>query len=1108
MQTEIRNSGIDVIGDVPWGTHFCQFYQTRQDLIDTLVPYFKSGLESNEFCMWVTADNLTREEAVNAMLNAFPDFLKYMKKGQIEILPYDEWYLKGGTFDSQRVLDGWVEKLKRALEKGYEGLRLSGNTFWLEKERWHSFTDYEEAINNIIGKYKMMALCTYCLDKCNAVEIVDVIRNHEFAIVKKEGKWELFENSRYKITKNSLAESERRFRQLYNSMNEGLAQHDMVYDESGKAIDYIITSVNFSFEKITGLTAADTIGKKASLIYGTDIPPYLDIYEKVVSSGEPAVFETYFAPMGKYFNISVFSPEKGKFATVFSDITQRKHSEQRLLEQATILANVGDAIIGYDTDFRVTYWNPVAEKIYGYSDVEAMGKIGSVLLKPTYSNITRDELINRIQLEGHIETTSSRITKGGRVIEIESHIIASRDRQGNVSGYVAIDREITERKKLEEVLRQNAKSQRTLNETSSLLLTSQQPEKIIKDIACKVMENINCDIFFNFIIDEDKGRLRLNAFSGITEEAVRSIEWLDFGEAICGCVARDGGRIVSENIQENGDPRAALVRSFGIKAYASFPLCIEGKTIGTLSFGTRLHTSFSSYDLNIIESVAGQVSVAIQRKQAQDNLLREKAFSETAINSLPGIFYLFKENGKFLRWNRNFEIVTGYCAAEFSNLRPLDLFDSRDKKSVADAIQKVFAEGKANVEANLILKSGRKVLYYFTGIRMIENGVPYLIGSGIDISEREQAEELLHKTSDYLNNLLDYANAPIIVWDPQFRITLFNHAFERLTGISAGEIIGKQLDILFPNNSKTDSMKKIELTISGKRWEAVEIPILCRDGSMRIVLWNSATLLDADGNKMVATIAQGQDITDRIKVEEEVKKLNEELKRRANELEVSNKELEAFSYSVSHDLRAPLRSMEGFSQALLEDFSDILNEEGKDYLKRIQGSAVLMADLIDDLLQLSRLSRSDMRFDPVNLSEMAHTIANDLKKTQPERNVEFVIQPQLITQGDEKLLHIMLYNLLENAWKFTGKSSTAKIQFGAVERDQKRVYFVRDNGVGFDMAYVGKMFHPFQRLHSISDFSGTGIGLASVQRVISRHGGQVWAEGKEGKGATLYFTLP
>jgi light-regulated signal transduction histidine kinase (bacteriophytochrome) len=199
--------------------------------------------------------------------------------------------------------------------------------------------------------------------------------------------------------------------------------------------------------------------------------------------------------------------------------------------------------------------------------------------------------------------------------------------------------------------------------------------------------------------------------------------------------------------------------------------------------------------------------------------------------------------------------------------------------------------------------------------------------------------------------------------------------------------------------------------------------------------------------------------------------------------------------------------MEGFSQALLEDCKDILNEECKGYLRRIQNSAELMAQLIDDLLQLSRLTRVDMRTENVNLSEMARSISEELKKTHPERHVEFIITPGLVGRGDEKLLRIAMYNLLENAWKFTGKVDVARIEFGAEDDDGTTTYFVRDNGAGFDMKYGDKMFSPFQRLHSVGEFPGTGIGLASVQRVIHRHGGKVRAEGEVGKGATIYFSL-
>ncbi|MDD1758611.1 MAG: MEDS domain-containing protein, partial [Methanotrichaceae archaeon] len=183
MVTVLRRSGIEVVGDVPWGTHFCQFYETGQDLIEVLVPYFHEGLKGNEFCMWITSEPLQVDQAKAALQAAVPDLDRYIEKGQIEILDYDQWYTRSGKFSADEVLRGWIDKLTAALERGYDGLRLTGNTFWLEKANWANFTKYEESVNNVIGRYRMLAICTYSLRKCGAMEILDVLANHQFALV-------------------------------------------------------------------------------------------------------------------------------------------------------------------------------------------------------------------------------------------------------------------------------------------------------------------------------------------------------------------------------------------------------------------------------------------------------------------------------------------------------------------------------------------------------------------------------------------------------------------------------------------------------------------------------------------------------------------------------------------------------------------------------------------------------------------------------------------------------------------------------------------------------------------------------------------------------------
>ena len=223
-------------------------------------------------------------------------------------------------------------------------------------------------------------------------------------------------------------------------------------------------------------------------------------------------------------------------------------------------------------------------------------------------------------------------------------------------------------------------------------------------------------------------------------------------------------------------------------------------------------------------------------------------------------------------------------------------------------------------------------------------------------------------------------------------------------------------------------------------------------------------------------------------------------------LEGANRELEAFSYSVSHDLRAPLRTIDGFSRILLEDYAEDLDEEGRDYLGRVRAASVHMGHLIDDLLNLSRVTRSPLRREWVDLSALSAGIVRELRASQPEREVEFVIEEGVTGWGDARLMLVVLENLLGNAWKFTSKKPGARIEFG-VEKKPGGAYYVRDNGAGFDMDYADKLFGAFQRLHGAREFEGTGIGLATVQRIVHRHGGRVWAEGEVGQGATFYFTL-
>ena len=283
-----------------------------------------------------------------------------------------------------------------------------------------------------------------------------------------------------------------------------------------------------------------------------------------------------------------------------------------------------------------------------------------------------------------------------------------------------------------------------------------------------------------------------------------------------------------------------------------------------------------------------------------------------------------------------------------------------------------------------------------------------------------------------------------------------------------------------------------------------------QDGRLTDVLYN-ATIYRDDSGTVHGVFAAARDVTERKRAEEEVHRLNAELERRVAErtadLEAVNKELEAFSYSVSHDLRAPLRSIDGFSRVLEEDYGNRLDAEGHEMTARIVAAARSMGQLIDDLLKLSRVTRSELRWQAVDLSVIARDVAAGMAQREPDRKVEVFIESGTVVQGDPQLLRLAMENLLGNAFKFTSKKAGARIEFGRERDGNEPVYYVRDNGAGFDQAYVGKLFGAFQRLHAERDFPGTGIGLATVQRILRRHGGRIWAEGQTDQGATFCFTL-
>lgn len=382
------------------------------------------------------------------------------------------------------------------------------------------------------------------------------------------------------------------------------------------------------------------------------------------------------------------------------------------------------------------------------------------------------------------------------------------------------------------------------------------------------------------------------------------------------------------------------------------------------------------------------------------------------------------------------------------------------------------------------------------------------------VVDRRHAEDSLRRSEARLIGIVDAAMDAIITIDNNQHVVMFNRAAEVMFQYASADMIGQPLERIIPQRFRETHHTLIQIfgetEVTNRRMGSLRSVSGIRANGDEFPVEASISQITTPNGKYFTVILR--DITERQQAEDTLRSLNAELEQRVVErtthLAAINKELEAFSYSVSHDLRAPLRTLNGFSQALEEDYGNQLDDEGKGYLQRIRTASRRMGQLIDDLLQLARLSRAELVTTQVNLSQLVSEISGELAQTEPERQVEWSIQTGLTAQGDKQLLLIVFRNLLGNAWKFMHKKDHAHIIFGQMAKDSELVFFVKDNGAGFNMAYVDKLFGAFQRLHANSEFEGSGIGLATVQRIIHRHGGSIWAEGVINEGATFYFTLP
>jgi PAS domain S-box-containing protein len=587
-----------------------------------------------------------------------------------------------------------------------------------------------------------------------------------------------------------------------------------------------------------------------------------------------------------------------------------------------------------------------------------------------------------------------------------------------------------------------------------------------------------------------------NEISGYSDEEIRSMKAPD--------------SYYSEEDLKKAAAAAEKVLDEGIATVELSLITKDGRSIPTEYTGSAIRDEEGNP--YYIIAVGRDVT---ERRQAEKALRESEEKFRNLAEQSPNMIFINKR-GRVVYANEKCEAITGYKREEFYSLDfdflTLIAPEYRDITK-ANFRRHMMGEEAAPLEYALLTKKGRRIEAILTSKLVTYEGEAAILGIVTDITDRKMAEEALQKRTYELGERVKELNCLYGIAD-----------LVQKPGISLEEILKGTVEIM-PPAFQYPEITCVRVVLEGRTfasksfretmWRQASDIIVHGDRAGTVEVYHleekpksdEGPFLAEEKNLINAIAEQLGRITERRKAEEEIQKLNKSLRFQAAELAAANRELEAFSYSVSHDLRAPLRTVEGFSRALVEDYSDKLEEEGKDYLRRIRAATQHMGQLIDDLLNLSLVMRTQMHREEINLSELVRTIKAEFQETQPERQVEFVVQERVFAHGDARLLRAVLENLLGNAWKFTGKHLQAKIEFGAMQKGEQTVYFVRDDGAGFDMSYVSKLFVPFQRLHSIAEFPGNGIGLVLASRIINRHGGRIWAEGEVEKGATFYFTL-
>jgi PAS domain S-box-containing protein len=765
---------------------------------------------------------------------------------------------------------------------------------------------------------------------------------------------------------------------------------------------------------------------------------------------------------GRYYAQTInYIPETKRVRIYGNDITERKGVEAAAARMAAIVESSDDAIIGKDLQGMVTSWNAGAERLFGYRACEMVGQPIMRLIPPERRQ-EEGEILNRVrdgQNIRHFDT--ERVRKDGSTVAISVTVSPIKDSTGKIIGASKVARDISERKQAEEALRE---TQARLHSTLAAGSIGTWTWDIVNDRL--VADEFTARLFS---IKADAAAIGLPAEAYL--KAVFEKDRLSVADALARAIKSCGHYDIEYRVrQESGELRWLKARG----------------RVDSDGAGNAVRFHGAVMDITDLKRTEGRIRRLID-------------------SDVQGVMF-WNSKGEITAGNDAFLRIVGYTREDleagrvgWAAMTPPE-YAHLDRRS----LEELAATGVCTpFEKEYSRKDGSRVPILL-GAAIFEDSPDEGVCFVLDITERKRVEEERQASEARYRMLFDYAPDGIVIVDSKGYYLNANASICRMLGYTRDEIIGL---------NATDIVAAAEIPRIGEALDVIkskadyqrEWQLRRKDGAVFAVDTIAAAM--PDGN----LLAMIRDITERKQAQAQIQQLNSELEQRVIErtaqLEAANKELEAFSYSVSHDLRAPLRAVDGFSQAVLEDYGPKLPDGCREDLQTIRNGAQKMGQLIDDLLTFSRLSRLPLSKSAVDTGKLVCSVLGEMKRQQKGRQIDLRIADLPPCQADPALLKQIWINLLSNALKYSGKRETAVIEIGCTLEKGQNVYFVRDNGTGFDMKYAHKLFGVFQRLHRAEDYEGTGVGLAIVQRVVHRHGGRIWAESAVNSGATFYFTL-